>query len=228
MDETGKKIRDLTEAMRAEQDARIRNRMMAVRGILETKDAALRRRGPAHGPAVGGAVRRGRHRWPPGRSRTRGVRADQETGRQACRQEHAHPEKAAKLDTGRLDARCYLRRILRFWVLVQICYHVSWRRCGKAVAGPQARYRGQKGADLRSWCRTSQYFSERGRTDKLWSRVGDPVTVSRHGRRDKTIVFGALAEDGTRLMRHYGKFDGPTFVRYLKEVRRKWGKVLLV
>ena len=62
----------------------------------------------------------------------------------------------------------------------------------------------------------------------MWSRVGDPVTVSRHGRRDRTIVFGALAEDGTRLMRQYGKFDGPTFVRYLKEVRRKWGKVLLV
>ena len=43
MDETDKKIRELTEAMRAEQDARIRNRMMAVRGILagySTKDAA--------------------------------------------------------------------------------------------------------------------------------------------------------------------------------------------
>ena len=63
---------------------------------------------------------------------------------------------------------------------------------------------------------------------KLWSRVGDPVTVSRHGRRDRTIVFGALAEDGTRLMRQYGRFDGPTFVRYLKEVRRKWGKALLI
>ena len=54
------------------------------------------------------------------------------------------------------------------------------------------------------------------------------MTVSRHGRRDKTIVYGTLAEDGTRLMRQYGRFDGPTFVRYLKEVRRKWGKALLV
>ena len=63
---------------------------------------------------------------------------------------------------------------------------------------------------------------------KLWPRVGDPVTVSRHGRRDRTIVFGALAEGGARLMRQYGMFDGPAFVRYLKEVRRKWGKVLLV
>ena len=63
---------------------------------------------------------------------------------------------------------------------------------------------------------------------RLWSRVGDPVTASRHCRRDRTIVFGALAEDGTRLMRQYGRFDGPTFVRYLKEVRRKLGKVLLI
>ena len=43
MDETDKKIRELTEAMHAERDIRIRNRMMAVRGILAgypTKDAA--------------------------------------------------------------------------------------------------------------------------------------------------------------------------------------------
>ena len=43
MDENDKKIRELAEAMRAEQDARIRNRMMAVRGILagySTKDTA--------------------------------------------------------------------------------------------------------------------------------------------------------------------------------------------
>ena len=37
-------------------------------------------------------------------------------------------------------------------------------------------------------------------------------------------MYGALAEDGTRLMRQYEKFDGPTFVEYLEEVRRKWDK----
>ena len=52
---------------------------------------------------------------------------------------------------------------------------------------------------------------------KLWSRVGEPVAVIGHGRRDRTVVYGALAEDGTRLMRQYGRFDGPTFVRYPKE-----------
>ena len=43
MGENSKKILELTEAMRAEQDARIRNRMMAVRGIFAgypTKDVA--------------------------------------------------------------------------------------------------------------------------------------------------------------------------------------------
>ena len=34
MDETDKKIRELTEAMRAEWDVRIRNRMVAVRRVL--------------------------------------------------------------------------------------------------------------------------------------------------------------------------------------------------
>ena len=63
---------------------------------------------------------------------------------------------------------------------------------------------------------------------KLWSRVGEPVAVIRHGGRDRTVAYGALAEDETRLMRQYGRFDGPTFIRYLKAVRRKWGKVFLV
>ena len=108
MGETDKKIRELTEAMRAEQDARIRNRMMAVRGILAgypTKDAAyfadVNRRTVQLWAArfdeggIGGLRDAPRK----GKAPTRGVRADQETGRQACRQEHAHPEKAAKLDT---------------------------------------------------------------------------------------------------------------------------------
>ncbi len=58
----------------------------------------------------------------------------------------------------------------------------------------------------------------------LWSCVGDPVTVCRRGRRDRIVVFGALAENGTRLMQQYEKFDGPTFVGYLRKVRRKWAE----
>ena len=43
------------------------------------------------------------------------------------------------------------------------------------------------------------------------------MAVIRHGRRDRTVVYGAPAEDGIRLMRQYERFDGPTFVRYPKE-----------
>ena len=73
MDETDKKIRELTEAMHAERDIRIRNRMMAVRGILAgypTRDAAyfadVDRRTVQLWVA---RFNEGRHRWPPGRPR---------------------------------------------------------------------------------------------------------------------------------------------------------------
>ena len=52
--------------------------------------------------------------------------------------------------------------------------------------------------------------------------------MARGGRRDRIVVYGALADDGTRLMRRYERFDGPTFVRYLREARYKWGKVLII
>ena len=77
-----------------------------------------------------------------------GYGADQETGRQTCRQEHAHPEKAAKLDTW--ETRCQVQSAQRAQdpalprVLVQeVCHHVcldSRLRCGKAVAGRLRRH----------------------------------------------------------------------------------------
>jgi len=54
------------------------------------------------------------------------------------------------------------------------------------------------------------------------------VTVYRRGRGDQIVVFGALAEDGIRMMRQYERFDDPTFARYLREARSKWGRILLV
>ena len=41
MDENSKKIRELTEAMRAERDIRIRNKMMAVLGVLKGHSARV-------------------------------------------------------------------------------------------------------------------------------------------------------------------------------------------
>ena len=133
MNENNKKIRELTEAMHAERDIRIHNRMMAVLGFPKGHSTKIAS-DFADGATVGCPIRRGRHRWPPGRPRSgqdfpRKVRANQETGRQACRQEHAHPEKAAKLDT--LETGCQVQPVQRAQdpalprVLVQeVCYHV--------------------------------------------------------------------------------------------------------
>ena len=156
MIENSEKIRELKEAMRAERDIRIRNRMMAVMGVLKghsTKTASDFADVDQRSAAVGCQVQRVRHRWTPGRSRegqgfTRKVRSDQEAGRQACRQEHTHPEKAAELDTG--EAVHPVQPVQRAQdpatprVLVQEVGHPvrlgCRRRHCKAVAGRRRRY----------------------------------------------------------------------------------------
>ena len=247
MSESSKKIRELTEAMRAERDVRIRNRMMAVMGVLKghsTKTASdfadVDRRTVQLWVARFNEGGIGGLRDAPGRGRASRARygrirrlADRLAGRNMLT-----PRKLRNWIRGKLHIRysmCSVRRILRF--------------LGFSSKRSSTLYASAAGADaVRRWqadaARTISGAKRRGLTivvqdesiflrtgtngRKLWSRVGDPVTVSRHGRRDRTVVFGALAEDGTRLMRQYERFDGPTFVRYLRKVRRKWGRVLLV
>ena len=43
----------------------------------------------------------------------------------------------------------------------------------------------------------------------------------------KTIIFGALAHDGRQLFRQYDRFDQCYFLDYLKELRKKFGKILV-
>ena len=247
MDETDKKIRELTEAMHAERDIRIRNRMMAVRGILAgypTKDAAyfadVDRRTVQLWMArfdeggIGGlrdAPGRGR---PPraGYGRIRKL-ADRLAGKNMLT-----PRKLRNWIRGKLNARyslCSMRRILR---LLGFSSKRSATMYASAADSDAVRQWQAGAAGTISWAKRRGFavvvqdesifirIGTNGR--KLWSRVGEPVAVIRHGRRDRTVVYGALAEDGTRLMRQYERFDGPTFVRYLKEARRKWGKVLLI
>ena len=247
MNKNSKKIRELTEAMRAERDIRIRNRMMTVLGVLKGRSTRIASDfADVDQRTVQLWVARfdeggiGGLRDAPGRGRASRARygrirklADRFAGKNMLT-----PRKLQNWIRWRLDAKyslCSVRRILRL--------------LGFSSKRPAAMYASAADADsVRQWqagvTGTISGAKRRGFTivvqdgsiflrtgtngRKLWPRVGDPVTVSRHSRRDKTIVYGTLAEDGTRLMRQYGRFDGPTFVRYLKEVRRKWGKVLLV
>ena len=148
------------------------------------------------------------------------------------------PRKLRNWIRGNLNARyslCSVRRILHFlWFSSRrpAAMHASVADADSVrqwQAGATGTIPGAKRRRFTIVVQNESIFLRTGTNGrKLWSRVGDPVTASRHGGRDRTTVFGALAEDGIRLMRQYGKFDGPTFVRYLKEARRKWGKVLLI
>ena len=148
------------------------------------------------------------------------------------------PRKPRNWIRGKLNAKyslCSVRRILR---LLGFSSKRSTTEYASAADSDAVRQWQAGAAGTISWAKRRGFavvvqdesiFLRTGTNGrKLWSRVGEPVAVIRHGRRDRTVVYGALAEDGTRLMRQYERFDGPTFVRYLKEVRRKWGKVLLV
>ena len=63
---------------------------------------------------------------------------------------------------------------------------------------------------------------------KLWSSIAQRVRVERSGWRDRIVVYGSIADDGTRPVRTYGRFNGANFVRYLELARQKRGKVLMI
>ena len=47
------------------------------------------------------------------------------------------------------------------------------------------------------------------------------------GSHGNTVVFGAISLDGTQIFRQYEKFNGETFLDYLKKVHRKFGSLYL-
>ena len=63
---------------------------------------------------------------------------------------------------------------------------------------------------------------------KLWSPMAQRVRVGRSGRRGKIAVYGSIADDGTRSVRTYDRFNGANFVRYLEPARQRWGKVQMI
>ena len=63
---------------------------------------------------------------------------------------------------------------------------------------------------------------------KYWSLKGERVIVGYNGRHRKSIVYGAITTDGRRLFRTYDRFDKETFLAYIKELHRHFGRVLVI
>ena len=63
---------------------------------------------------------------------------------------------------------------------------------------------------------------------KYWSRVGNPIGVPYTGSHKKITMYGAIARDWRQFFRTYDKFDSSTFVRYLQEMQKRFGKVTVI
>nr|MBA3751055.1 IS630 family transposase [Nitrosopumilus sp.] len=64
---------------------------------------------------------------------------------------------------------------------------------------------------------------------KLWLPKGirPIVTATATGSHQKTCVFGTLTMKGKQLFRQYDLFNQDTFVDYLKQIKKRLGKVIL-
>ena len=66
----------------------------------------------------------------------------------------------------------------------------------------------------------------RGR--KYWSPSGTRITLPYVGNHKKVVVYGAAADDGRQLFRMHDGFDGPTFLGYVRELHKKFGRVAIL
>jgi transposase len=62
---------------------------------------------------------------------------------------------------------------------------------------------------------------------KKWIFADKRPIITVTGSRKKTIVFGCLSKDGKQLFKQYVEFNSDTFVDYLKQIQKKFGKCII-
>src|SRR5690242_11459895 len=62
---------------------------------------------------------------------------------------------------------------------------------------------------------------------RMWTPEGKRPIVTVTGSHQKTCVFGTLTIDGKQLFRQYKTFDQYSFISYLREIKRKFHKLIL-
>ena len=71
-------------------------------------------------------------------------------------------------------------------------------------------------------------FTQDVEARRVWAMEGTrPIRVAAADMHGRTVVFGAMSLDGRQLFRQYKRFDGVSFLDYLKKVHRKFGKLYL-
>ena len=62
----------------------------------------------------------------------------------------------------------------------------------------------------------------------MWTAEGvRPVVMSTTGSHQKTSVFGTISMDGRQFFRQYHVFNQYAFLKYLKQLERKFGRLIL-
>ena len=63
---------------------------------------------------------------------------------------------------------------------------------------------------------------------RVWAMEGTrPIRIAAANMHGRTVVFGAMSLDGRQLFRQYKKFNGRSFLDYLKKAHRKFRKLYL-
>ncbi|MGA7042291.1 MAG: transposase, partial [Nitrososphaeraceae archaeon] len=63
---------------------------------------------------------------------------------------------------------------------------------------------------------------------RMWTPKGIlPIVVTVTGSHQKTYVFGTITLDGRQLFRQYETFDQYSFISYLRELKRRFHKLIL-
>ncbi len=63
---------------------------------------------------------------------------------------------------------------------------------------------------------------------KYWTKVAKRIFLPYTGRHESLAVYGIITENGSQLFRVYDRFNGTTFVEYLKELHWKYGKIAIM
>jgi transposase len=63
---------------------------------------------------------------------------------------------------------------------------------------------------------------------KLWLPKGTRPVVTAAGSHQRTCVFGTLTADRRQLFRQYDKFNQDTFIDYLKQIKKRLGKKVIL
>jgi transposase len=56
----------------------------------------------------------------------------------------------------------------------------------------------------------------------VWAKKGSKPTILTTGSHARTCIFGALSMDGRQLLRQYQGVNGKNFLKFLKEMKRKF------